>query len=133
MKKLLIQPIIFGSLLFAACIGEEKQADSIGTEIAEAAETDIYGKVKATPVFEVIDKEHFESFQKALDGAVKIEGTVNMSTPHAKILHSSDSYFLWFNENNTATLMDATDTHTIYTVFAVSKIKEMIGAGNDSD
>lgn len=133
MKKLLIHPIISCSLLLAACSSEEEQTDFNETEIAEAAGTDTYGEVKATLIYEVINKEDIELFQKALDGAVKIEGTVNMSAPHAKIIHSNDSYFLWFNLDDTATLMNTKDTHAIYTIFGVGKIKEMLETGKDSN
>ena len=55
-----------------------------------------------------------------------MDGIVNMAEPQYTIKLENEKYFLWLDETNNATIMNAEDTHTIYTIANAEKIKEII-------
>jgi hypothetical protein len=73
----------------------------------------------------VITEHDRALFQKAVDGAIRIDGTVNMAGPHYKIMDRDENYHLWVNKDGSATLMNTKDTHTIYEIYAGSGLNEI--------
>ncbi|MEG0259624.1 MAG: hypothetical protein RR651_07095 [Lysinibacillus sp.] len=65
-----------------------------------------------------------EEFQQA----EKVAGLANMATPQFEIMLGEDGelFFLWFNEDHSATLMEAKNTYVIYKIRSAEKIEKMV-------
>lgn len=126
MKNSLIFLFAACSLVFNAC-GYEKEQDS--PQEIESAETTAVMQSQKTSVSQTIElRTGYDraQFQKAIKGAVKIDGAVNMAAPHYKIIDGEKRYFLWLNKDGSATLMNASDTHAIYEMDESSNINELV-------
>ena len=66
-------------------------------------------------------------FNKAVNGATKEPGIVNMANPHYQFNIDGESYFLWIDEIS-GTIMNKKDTNTIYSlsITSVQEINEFI-------
>jgi hypothetical protein len=76
------------------------------------------------------DKEAIEIIKDAIKGANKQPGIVDMADPQYKINHGDEIYFLWLtsSDGTIGTIMNANDTHTIYTLSERSsdQLKELL-------
>lgn len=125
MKKL--WPSLLVSCLFLSACGDEKEQNVPSVvDVVEAEKSYASGKPYAPVVVEFISENDRARFQKAIKDAVKIDGAVNMAAPHYKIIDDEESYFLWLNEDGSATLMNVSDTHAIYEMDESSNIKELV-------
>lgn len=66
--------------------------------------------------------------KKEFQRAEQIPGIANISSPQYKVRLGEDGelFFLWFNGDQSATLMESKDTHTIYKINSAEKIEEML-------
>jgi len=66
-------------------------------------------------------------FNKAVNGATKEPGIVNMANPHYQFNIDGESYFLWIDEIS-GTIMNKKDTNTIYSlsITSVQEINEFL-------
>lgn len=118
--------LLVSCLFLSACGDEKEQNVPREVEVVEAEKSYASGKPYAPVVVEFISENDRAQFQKATKDTVKIDGAVNMAAPHYKIIDGEESYFLWLNEDGSATLMNASDTHTIYEMDESSNIKELV-------
>ncbi|RNA66989.1 lipoprotein [Alteribacter keqinensis] len=63
----------------------------------------------------ITDDEDISIFTKAVNGAKKQSGIVDMDDPHFKVDIGEESYFLWTGPES-GTVMNTEDTHTIYSL-----------------
>ncbi|WP_026691321.1 hypothetical protein [Alteribacter aurantiacus] len=75
----------------------------------------------------ITDEEDIEIFKKAVNGAKKQSGNVDMVDPDYKMEMGDDSYFLWTSPEN-GTVSNTKDTHTIYqlTSDSASQVNEWL-------
>lgn len=73
------------------------------------------------------EKEAIRTIEEAIKGAEKQPGIVNMADPHFKMELGEETYFLWLNETS-GTIMNANDTHTIYSLSkkSIIQLNEML-------
>ena len=78
-------------------------------------------------VMVIEDTEAIRTLKEAVNGAEKNRGIVNMEDPEFKIEFEKVTYFLWINEKS-GVIMNAKDTHTIYTLSESStkQVNELI-------
>ncbi|WP_079478901.1 hypothetical protein [Halobacillus salinus] len=97
--------LIIASLL-AAC--------SIPSKIT-VYEMESFEKVKEDTALEITNEEEIKVFSKAVRSAKKEPGAVDTLDPGYKFLYDQKSYYLWVGPGS-GSIMEATDTHTIYTL-----------------
>lgn len=120
-------PSLLVSCLFLSACGDEKEQNvPREVDVMEAVKSNASGMPYAPIVVEFISENDRAWFQKAIKGAAKIDGAVNMAAPHYKIIDGEERFFLWLNEDGSATLMNASDTHAIYEMDESSNIKELV-------
>jgi hypothetical protein len=81
-------------------------------------EATIFDLVNGSEKVVLIDKASIEMIIDAINGAKKQPGIVDMADPQYKINLGEEIYFLWLTRSNEkiGTIMNAKDTHTIYTL-----------------
>ena len=85
-----------------------------------------YQMENTSEVMVIEDTEAIRTLKEA-NGAEKNRGIVNMEDPEFKIECEKVTYFLWINEKS-GVIMNAKDTHTIYTLSESStkQVNELI-------
>ncbi|MFJ7951317.1 hypothetical protein ACIQZG_07295 [Lysinibacillus sp. NPDC096418] len=83
-------------------------------------------KKNGTVIF--YDEGDIQYLEGMFQQAEQIPGIVNMATPQYKVRLGEDGelFFLWFNEDHSATLMKSEVTHTIYKIQSAEKIEKML-------
>lgn len=120
MRKLLFFTLL---LLFSiALIGCQQSSTTHGQENNKSSketlkiyEMESFQKVKKESLLVVNDPEFIDIAEKTISTADKIPGIVNVGDPEYKIEIKGETYFLWSREES-ATIMNAEDTNTVYTV-----------------
>lgn len=74
----------------------------------------------------ITDPEDIEAANKLIETAVPMPGIANMAEPDARFELEGKQYFLWWNDDGSASLMHAEDTHTIYTISEAAKLKAIL-------
>lgn len=116
--------ILICCLSLVACNNEKNLSEDVGS--IEIEETIDFSKVKPNSLQTISNEEQILIIQKAVNRARKIDGIADIGVPQYKIKLNDTEYFLWINEDNTATIMNVKDTHTIYKIDSVKKLKEVI-------
>lgn len=85
-------------------------------------------EVKKNGTVTINDENDIQYLEEVFLLAEQISGIANMAVPQYKIRLGADGelFYLWFNEDSSATLMKSTDTHTIYKIHSAEKIEEII-------
>jgi hypothetical protein len=81
-------------------------------------EATIFDFVNGSDKVVLTDKASIEMIIDAINGAKKQPGIVDMADPQYKINLGEEIYFLWLtrSDGTIGTIMNAKDTHTIYTL-----------------
>lgn len=61
------------------------------------------------------ESEDVKSLKSAFENAKKEPGIVNMADPQYKVEMGDEAFYLWINDES-GTIMNLKDTHTIYTL-----------------
>ena len=76
------------------------------------------------------EKEAIRTIEEAIKSAEKQPGIVDMADPHFKMELGEDTYFLWLtrSDGTIGTIMNAEDTHTIYSLSkkSTTQLKELL-------
>lgn len=76
------------------------------------------------------NRESIEIIEEAIAGSVKQPGMVDMAEPQYRISLGEETYFLWFTrlDGTMGTVMNAKDTHTVYTLSedSTAQIKKLL-------
>ena len=122
MKKLFVLFVVCGFIL-AGC-SEEQESNGQNEGSSETATTNKESSL------ELKETEEVEIFTKAVSDSKKEPGIVNMTNPQYKFSIGEESYLLWITEDS-GTIMNTKDTHTIYTLSSnsVQEIYEFVSKG----
>ncbi|QED49082.1 hypothetical protein [Cytobacillus dafuensis] len=89
---------------------------------------------KETKQIVLSDKDVIKTIKKAIKGANKQPGIVDVADPQYKINIGDEIYFLWLtrSDGTVGTIMNAKDTHTIYTLseHSTKKLKDILLENN---
>lgn len=99
---------------------------NLATNIAKDTMQDF--EVKKNGTVTINDEKDIQYLEEVFYLAEQIPGIANMATPQYKVRLGADGelFYLWFNEDYSATLMKSTDTHTIYKIHSAEKIEKMV-------
>ena len=106
--------------ILGACTNEQS------LEKVEVQEAVNFSESKSNTLQTITNESDIKIIKEVFEKAVKVDGIVNMAEPHYTIKFGDEMYFLWLDETNNATIMNAEDTHTIYTIRNAEKIMEII-------
>lgn len=70
--------------------------------------------------------ENIGAANKLIETARQMPGIVNMTNPDIRFELEGKQYFLWWNGNDSASLMHADDTQTIYTISEAARLKAIL-------
>ncbi|MGM0846475.1 MAG: hypothetical protein ACQEUT_15980 [Bacillota bacterium] len=120
MKK--ISLLLFFVLLSVALIGCQPQA-----ELERLEKITIYKMEEASLKLVFQEPDTIEMITEAINKAEKQSGIVNMADPQFKIVLGKEKYFLWISEKS-GTIMNAEDTHTIYSLpqHSIKQVNELL-------
>lgn len=85
-----------------------------------------FSKAKENPLKTITDPEEIEQIEKTFHNAKKQSGIVDVTDPQYKVDLENESYYLWFNKDGTAVIMNTKDTHTIFKIDSADELEEMI-------
>ena len=74
----------------------------------------------------IMNSEDKEAANELIEKAVQMPGIANMTNPEIRFELEGKRYFLWWNKDNSATLMHANDTHTLYTIPGAGELKAIL-------
>lgn len=124
MKTKILFSLIICLFLLVACNNKKEEVQL--NENVHSQELNSSKRTDPKIVYKLIEEEEIKVVRNNIDKAVKIEGIVNMNNPQYKIKIANEIYFIWFNEDSTATIMNAEDTQIAYTVPFNEQFKEII-------
>ncbi|MBM7095243.1 hypothetical protein JSY36_05690 [Bacillus sp. H-16] len=78
-------------------------------------EMNSFSDVNEDSALVVTDDDDIAIFTKAVNGAKKQRGVVDMDDPHFKVEIGEEAYFLWTGTEH-GTVMNTDETHTIYSL-----------------
>ncbi|KAB2336761.1 hypothetical protein F7731_10435 [Cytobacillus depressus] len=86
-----------------------------------------FSDFKENSLVVISDSKEKNVIIKAFTNAARESGIVNMADPHYKVEIGNEAFFLWIGDNS-GTIMNLNDTHTIYTLSekASNQIKKII-------
>lgn len=113
MKKVLILLFLLVSII--GCSNEKIESITIH-KMKNFSEVNEEWKIVIT------DKKEIDLFVTAFKSAKKEPGVVDMADPHYKVFLDEEAFFLWIAEDS-GTIMNMADTHTIYTLSGSNFIK----------
>lgn len=125
MKKLFIL-FVACSFILVGCSDEKESKLSTGQN-EDSSETITTTKANS---LELKETEEIEIFTKAVSDSKKEPGIVNMTNPQYQFSIGEESYLLWITEDS-GTIMNTKDTHTIYTLSSnsVQEIYDFVSKG----
>ena len=84
--------------------------------------------IKSNQTVTIYDEKDIQYVEEVFRLAKQIPGIANISTPQYKVQLGAESelFFLWFNEDHSATLMKSPDTYTIFKIRSAEKIEEIV-------
>ncbi|OUM92360.1 MAG: hypothetical protein C6W57_13095 [Caldibacillus debilis] len=85
-----------------------------------------FSKAKENALKTITDPEEIEQIEKTFHNAKKQSGIVDVTDPQYKVDLENESYYLWFNKDGTAVIMNTKDTHTIFKIDSADELEEMI-------
>jgi len=85
-----------------------------------------FSKAKENALKTITDPEEIEQIEKTFHNAKKQSGIVDVTDPQYKVDLENESYYLWFNKDGTAVIMNMKDTHTIFKIDSADELEEMI-------
>ncbi|WP_039044374.1 hypothetical protein [Sporosarcina sp. ZBG7A] len=90
-------------------------------------EMESFAEVKKDSLVTFTDEKAIKRFKKAFSSAKKQPGVVDMADPDYKVELGEKSFFLWLGQEY-GTIMDVSDTNTIYSLSAksVDKINDQL-------
>lgn len=74
----------------------------------------------------ITDPEDIEAANKLIEKALPMPGIANMAEPDVRFELEEKQYFLWWNDDGSASLMHAEDTHAIYTISEAAKLEAIL-------
>ena len=109
MKKFLLLLVVVIALIVSACSSGQQVESVTMYKMTSFSDADL------DSVKEITDPDEIATIQAAIKNAVKQPGIVNMADPEFMIEAGEQSYYLWIEEE-TGTIMNVEDTHTIYSL-----------------
>lgn len=110
---------------------EMSNGNNQDTTIIQEATQDVKektGTIKKNGTVIFYDDNDIQYLKEAFQQAEQVPGIANLATPQYTVQLGEDGelFFLWFNDDNSATLMESKDTHTIYKISSAEKIEKML-------
>ncbi len=105
-------------IFLVACTDGKLKSSNSNTQVKTSEQISIYKMEKETKQTVLTKKDDIKIIKKAINGANKQPGIVDMAEPQFKINLGEESYFLWITKSDKTkgTIMNAEDTHTIYSL-----------------
>ncbi|MEK4425751.1 hypothetical protein [Solibacillus sp. FSL K6-1523] len=116
--KLLILAILC-SIYLAACTGNEQSTKNL--QPIEINEMISFSEQRPNTLQVLANQEDILSITNSINSAKKLDGKVDMADPHYHLKVGKSNYYLWVNQDHTATIMNVNDTNTIYRIYAAEK------------
>ena len=115
---LLLISVLLPSLLFAC--------SSNGAKKIKVQEMISFSKEKKDSAITITDSEKVKTIETAIREAKRQDGIADMSDPQYRIDIGKDSYYLWFHDDESATIMNSKDTHTIFKINDAQNLRAII-------
>ena len=96
------------------------------THIQEEQKATSNSQNSNSTVIHITDDSDLLYLEDLFHNAFQLDGIVNIADPQYRMQLKEQQYNLWFNEDGTAVFMDVEDTHTLYKILDVIKLKEII-------
>lgn len=121
--KMIMALFLCACFSLAAC---SSSSSSDGPTEIRVHEMISFSKAKENALKTIADPEEIEQIEKTFHNAKKQSGIVDVTDPQYKVDLENESYFLWFNKDGTAVIMNTKDTHTIFKIDSADELEEMI-------
>lgn len=115
---------ILCSFNLAACISNEQSTKTPQT--IEMHEMISFSEQKPNTQQEISIQDDILAITHAVNSAKKMDGVVDIADPHYQLNMGNHKYYLWVNPDHTATIMNVTDTNTIYRIYNAEKVISII-------
>ncbi|HZG87963.1 hypothetical protein [Paenibacillus sp.] len=99
--------------------GDAANGNASSPQKVTVYEMESFSSVDNDSLIAITDAEAIRTVRAAIGQAQKYPGIINVVDPEYKIEFGAETYYLWINENS-GSLMNIKDTHTIYTLPASS-------------
>ncbi|MGR6907344.1 MULTISPECIES: hypothetical protein [Lysinibacillus] len=110
MKKYLI--LYFITILSISLISGCSSNKNETIKIYESVD---FSEIKKDSMKKITELEDIELFSTAFNSASKNQGIKDMASPNYKVKLGKKTFYLWIN-NDSGVIMDASDTHTTYSI-----------------
>ncbi len=128
MQKILVLILVVGFTLVGCSQGQSNKSDDAQSEKSSESNSETLTSTKVISL-DLKEEEEKEVFTKAVKDSKQEPGIANMTNPDYKFNIEEESYLLWIN-NDSGTIMNIKDSHTIYTLSSNS-VKEVFGIVNN--
>lgn len=107
--------------LFACSSNEVKE-----TKEVKVQEMVSFSKEKQNTLKVISDSPKVKVIVNAIRQAKKQKGIVDITDPQYRMDTDQDRYYLWFNENGSATIMNDKDKNTIFKIADAKNLEDVI-------
>lgn len=107
--------------LFACSSNEVKE-----TKEVKVQEMVSFSKEKQNTLKVISDSPKVKVIVNAIRQAKKQKGIVDITDPQYRMDTDQDRYYLWFNENGSATIMNDKDKNTIFKISDAKNLEDVI-------
>lgn len=106
---------------------ENNQESNINQEATQSIKEET-SSVKKNGTVTFYHENDIQYLKEVFQQAEQLPGIANIATPQYKVRLGEDGelFFLWFNKDHSATLMESKVTHTIYKIHSAEKIEKMV-------
>ncbi|MGE7021607.1 hypothetical protein [Solibacillus cecembensis] len=120
MKFIILFIAIHCSFNLATCKSIELL--TINLQPIEIHEMIRFSEQKPNTLQVISNEEDILIITNAINSAKKMAGKPDIADPHYQLELGENNYYLWINQDNTATIMNVNDTNTIYKIYAAEKL-----------
>lgn len=115
------------SIVLFSC-QQNNKSNIEGAEKVNIYEMKSFSEITEESLITITDLEEINSIEKAIKGAEKVLGIVDVLDPHYQVDIREKTYYLWIHNEESGTIMDAKDTNTVYTLSnkSVKKFNKLI-------
>ncbi|KZE36386.1 hypothetical protein AV656_14680 [Bhargavaea cecembensis] len=105
--------LIVVSLALFSCNATQNESDNDEITVQQVKS---YSEDQLETLKEISNADEIEVIEHAINRAVETDGIADMDEPEYKLNMGNDEYYIWVGLDETASIMDSTDTNTVYTI-----------------
>lgn len=107
--------------------GEDGYGELTGEHVVALLTDYVQTDTEAHSAYQTIsDSKDKAAAKELIETAFQMPGIANMADPDVRFKLEGKQYFLWWNDDDSASLMHADDTHTLYTIAESAKLKAIL-------